>query len=261
MIDELAERAGADPVEFRLRHVADIRAQDLMRRVAAVAGWQAQTPGSRGEPGADGLLRGRGFAYARYVHSAFPGVGAAWAAWVIDLTVDPTTGGVTIGHVVVGQDTGMMVNPDGVRHQIHGNVIQTLSRVLREEVMFDRNGVSSRDWGLYPIMSFCELPSIEVVLMERQSEEPLGAGESASVPGPAAVANALFDATGLRFRKAPFTPEKIRAALFDSVGGARPTAQRTAHGATCGPGGDAPPTTRHYAQAAAPDDGGPGAAR
>jgi isoquinoline 1-oxidoreductase len=239
MIDELAERAGADPLEFRLRHMEDVRAQDLMRRVAEVAGWQAQAPGSRGEPGVDGLLEGRGFAYARYVHSTFPGIGAAWAAWAIHLTVDPATGSVTIGHVVVGQDTGMIVNPDGVRHQIHGNVIQTLSRVLKEEVMFDRGGVTSRDWGLYPIMNFCEIPSIEVVLMERQSEEPLGAGESASVPGPAAVANALFDATGMRFRTAPFTPEKIRAAMREAGPsvprgrdrGARPTAQRPAQGA------------------------------
>jgi isoquinoline 1-oxidoreductase len=244
MIDELAARAGADPVEFRLRHVADVRAQDLMRRVAAVAGWQTHAAGSRGVAGADGLLRGRGFAYARYVHSAFPGVGAAWAAWAIDLSVEPTTGGVTIGHVVVGQDTGMMVNPDGVRHQIHGNVIQTLSRVLREEVMFDRNGVTSRDWGLYPIMSFCEVPSIEVVLMERQSEEPLGAGESAAVPGPAAVANALFDATGVRFRQAPFTPEKIRAAMLgpgsvpDPARGARPKARRPDQGRGTQPGTD-----------------------
>jgi isoquinoline 1-oxidoreductase len=212
MIDELAVEAGADPIEFRLRHLSDARARDLIRRVAAVAGWWPSR-GSRGAVGTDRLLHGRGFAYARYVHSRFPGVGAAWAAWAIELTVDPETGAVAIDRLIVGQDTGMIVNPDGVRHQIHGNVIQTLSRVLQEEVTFDRRGVTSRDWGLYPITGFCDIPPIEVVLMDRQSEDPMGAGESASVPGPAAVANALFDATGRRFRRPPFTPDRVRAAF------------------------------------------------
>jgi isoquinoline 1-oxidoreductase len=218
MIDELAVETGADPIEFRLRHLSDARARDLIRRVAAVAGWPADggsqsNRGSRGVAGTGGLLHGRGFAYARYVHSRFPGVGAAWAAWAVELTVDSETGAIAIDRLIVGQDTGMVVNPDGVRHQIHGNVIQTLSRVLQEEVSFDRRGVTSRDWGLYSIMGFCDVPPIEVVLMDRQCEEPLGAGESASVPGPAAVANALFDATGRRFRRPPFTPDRVCAAL------------------------------------------------
>ncbi len=212
MIDELAVAAGADPVEFRLRHLSDPRARDLIRRVAAVAAWPPGA-GSRGVAGTDGVLHGRGFGYARYVHSRFPGVGAAWAAWAIELTVDPDTGALAIDRLIVGQDTGMIVNPDGVRHQIHGNVIQTLSRVLQEEVSFDRRGVTSRDWGLYSITGFCDIPPIEVVLMDRQSEEAMGAGESASVPGPAAVANALFDATGRRFRRPPFTPDRVCAAL------------------------------------------------
>jgi len=216
MMDELAEAAHADPVEFRLRHLSDSRARDLIRRVAMTAAWQPGGRGSRGVPGLDGLLHGSGFAYARYVHSRFPGVGAAWAAWALALTIDTATGAVKIQRLTVGQDTGMVVNPDGVRHQIHGNVIQTLSRVLLEEVSCDHNGVTSRDWGLYPILNFCDIPPIEVILMERQSEEPLGAGESASVPGPAAVANALFDATGQRFRQPPFTAEKLVMALASS---------------------------------------------
>lgn len=213
MIDELAEAAGADPVDYRLRNLDDARAVALIDATAKHAGWQPRTPGSRGKPDADGVLHGRGVAYARYVHSKFPGFGAAWAAWVIDLGVDAATGRVRVQRIVVGQDTGMVINPDGVRHQIHGNVVQTLSRCLLEKVDFDQAGVSSREWGGYPIIGFKDLPAIDVLQMPRQDEPPMGAGESASVPGPAAIANALFDATGRRFYEAPFTPEAVRAAL------------------------------------------------
>ncbi|MGE8317317.1 MAG: molybdopterin cofactor-binding domain-containing protein [Comamonas sp.] len=213
MIDELAQAAGADPVDYRLRHLDDQRAAELIAATAEQAGWQRGQCGSRGQPGADGLLHGRGVAYARYVHSRFPGFGAAWAAWVIDLSVEPASGRISLRRVVVGQDTGMVVNPDGVRHQVHGNVIQTLSRSLIERVAFDAQGVASREWGGYPIIGFRDLPPIEVLLMPRQDEPPMGAGESASVPGPAAIANALFDATGRRFYAAPFTPEAVRAGL------------------------------------------------
>ncbi len=213
MIDDLAEAAGADPVEYRLRNLDDARAVALIDATAKHAGWQPRTPGSRGKPDADGVLHGRGVAYARYVHSKFPGFGAAWAAWVIDLSVDAATGRLRVQRIVVGQDTGMVINPDGVRHQIHGNVVQTLSRCLLEKVDFDQAGVSSREWGGYPIIGFKDLPAIDVLQMPRQDEPPMGAGESASVPGPAAIANALFDATGRRFYEAPFTPEAVRAAL------------------------------------------------
>ncbi|KWR89733.1 xanthine dehydrogenase family protein molybdopterin-binding subunit [Cupriavidus sp. IDO] len=213
MIDELAAEAGVDPVDFRLRHLPDPRAAELLRAVANAAGWQRGVQGSRGTPDADGQLRGRGVAYARYVHSRFPGFGAAWAAWVVDLSVDAATGRIKVDKLVVGQDTGMMVNPDGVRHQIHGNVVQSLSRVLKEQVCFDADGVASREWGSYPLLTFPEIPPIEVVLMPRQSEPPLGAGESASLPGAPAIANALFDAIGVRLRRPPFVPETVLAAL------------------------------------------------
>lgn len=213
MIDELAQAVGADPVQFRLRHLDDARAVALIDATAKRAGWQAGASGSRGKPDEDGMLHGRGVAYARYVHSKFPGFGAAWAAWVIDLCVDAATGRIRVTRIVVGQDTGMIVNPDGVRHQIHGNVNQTLSRCLLEKVDFDAAGVASREWGGYPIIGFKDLPDIDVLLMPRQDEPPMGAGESASVPGPAAIANALFDATGKRFYEAPFTPEAVRAVL------------------------------------------------
>ncbi|OAJ59859.1 aldehyde dehydrogenase [Paraburkholderia ginsengiterrae] len=213
-IDELAEQAGVDPVEFRLRHLTDPRAIDLVKAVADKAGWEPRNAERKEEEG--DIARGRGFAYARYVHSKFPGFGAAWSAWVADVEVNRKSGELAVTRVVVGQDTGTMVNPDGVRHQIHGNVIQTTSRALKERVTFGENAVTSQEWGAYPILTFREVPVIDVVMMPRHGEPPMGAGESASLPGAAAIANALYDATGVRFRRPPFTPETIRAALADS---------------------------------------------
>ncbi len=211
-IDECATEAAADPVEYRLRHLADERGAALVRAVAERAGWTPRTaPGSGGGEG--DLLYGRGFAYAVYVHGRFPGTAAAWSAWVADVAVNRRTGEVAVTRVTAGQDTGMMVNPAGVRHQIHGNVIQSTSRALVEQVQFDRTAVVSREWGAYPILTFPQVPAIDVVLMPRQDMAPLGAGESASVPSAAAIANAVFDATGVRFRELPLTPERVRAGL------------------------------------------------
>ena len=216
-IDELAAEAGVDPIEFRLRHLPDERAGALTRAVAAKAGWQSRTkPGTAGKTG--DILHGRGFAYALYVHGPFPGTAAAWSAWVADVDVNTRTGEVAVTKVVVGQDSGLMINPAGVRHQIHGNVIQSTSRVLTEQVAFSDEAVTSRDWGTYQIMSFDQLPAIETVLMPRPSEPPLGSGESASVPSAAAIANAIYDATGVRFRSPPFTPERV----LEGLGGANP---------------------------------------
>ena len=213
-IDELATAAGADPVAYRLQHLKDPRAIELVRATAERAGWIAHTrPQQR--PAHGDKLKGQGFAYARYVHSKFPGFGSAWAAWVADVEVDKRTGEVHVSRVVVGHDAGLMINPAGVQQQVHGNVLQTTSRALKERVRLDAgtNVVASREWGSYPILSFREVPVVEVLLMPRPGEPPLGAGESSSVPGTAAIANAIFDATGVRFRNPPFTPEVVRAAL------------------------------------------------
>ena len=211
-IDELAFAAGVDPVEYRLRYLRDPRAIDLLKETVAQAGWEPRTaPRMRSDD--DGVLHGQGVAYALYVHSTFPGFGAAWSAWVADVAVDPRSGEVTVSRVVAGQDAGLMINPDGVRHQLQGNVIQSVSRVLKEEVRFDRKAVTSREWGAYPILTFPELPAIQPVLLSRPDQPPMGAGESASVPSAAAIANAIFDATGVRFREVPFTPERIKAGL------------------------------------------------
>jgi len=211
-IDELATEAGADPIEYRLRYLKDKRAIDLVNAVAERAGWTPRP--HRHEPAAEGdIVRGRGFAYALYVHSKFPGYGAAWSAWIADVAVNKATGDVSVTRVVAGQDSGLMINPEGVRHQIHGNVIQSTSRALMEEVSFDRNAVTSREWGAYPIITFPDIPKIDVLMLPRQDQPPLGVGESASVPSAAAIANAIFDATGVRFREPPFTPERILRGL------------------------------------------------
>jgi nicotinate dehydrogenase subunit B len=211
-IDEAATEAGVDPVEYRLRYLKDSRAVDLVKAVAARANWTPRP--AREERAAEGdILRGRGFAYALYVHSKFPGYGAAWSAWIADVAVNKATGDVSVTRVVAGQDSGLMINPDGVRHQIHGNVIQSTSRALMEEVTFDRASVTSREWGAYPIITFPDIPAIDVLMIPRPDKPPLGVGESASVPSAAAIANAIFDATGVRFRELPFTPERILAGL------------------------------------------------
>ncbi|WP_178117442.1 MULTISPECIES: molybdopterin cofactor-binding domain-containing protein [unclassified Pseudomonas] len=211
-IDELAFAAGVDPVEYRLRYLHDERAIDLVKSTAERAAWTPRTAPMQ-TPNEDQLLRGRGFAYARYIHSKFPGFGAAWAAWVADVAIDRQTGDVSVTRVVIGHDSGMMINPAGVQHQIHGNVIQSTSRVLKERVTFEESTVASKEWGGYPILTFPEVPQIDVLMMPRQDQPPMGAGESASVPSAAAIANAIYDATGIRFRELPITPERVLAAL------------------------------------------------
>ena len=225
-IDELATAAEVDPLQYRLAHMSDERAKDVLQATADKAGWKshtkAQQQAAQGE-----WLQGQGVAYARYTHSKWPGFGAAWAAWVADVQVHKTTGEVQVKRVVVGHDAGRVINPKGVEQQVHGNVLQTTSRALLEQIQTDSvNGsVTSAEWGSYPILNFNQVPVIEVVQMPRPLQDPLGAGESSSVPGTAAIANAIFDATGVRFRNPPFTPEVVRAALHPLAAPATPAPQ------------------------------------
>ena len=213
-IDELATAAGVDPVEFRLRHLRDPRAAELVRATREKAAWKPHTEPQQ-QVAQGQILHGQGFAYARYVHSKWPGYGAAWAAWVADVEVNRNTGEVHVRRVVVGHDAGLVINPAGIEQQVHGNVLQTTSRALKERVQFTpgSNTVASQEWGSYPILNFREVPVIEVLHLSRPGDPALGAGESSSVPGTAAIANAIFDATGVRLREPPFTPEVVRAAL------------------------------------------------
>jgi nicotinate dehydrogenase subunit B len=204
-IDELATEAGVDPVEYRLRYLKDQRAVDLDHAVAVRAGWVPRP--ARQEPEAEGdIVRGRGFAYALYVHSKFPGYGAAWSAWIADVAVNKATGDVSVTRVVTGQDSGLMINPDGVRHQIHGNVIQSTSRALMEQVSFDRNAVTAREWGAYPIIKFPDVPKIDVLMLPRQDQPPLGRNPRLCRAPPSPTP---FMMRPERFRELPFTPERI----------------------------------------------------
>ena len=211
-IDEAAAAAAVDPIEYRLRYLHDPRVRDLVLQTAERANWQPHT--KWGSLGADGdILHGRGFAYALYVHGKFPGEQAAWSAWVADVEVNRTSGDVFVTRITNGHDAGLMINPAGVQHQIHGNVIQSISRATREAVSFSQGMPAVREWGSYPIITFPELPQIDTLMINRPEQPPLGVGESASVPSAAAIANAIYDACGVRFREPPFTPEKIRAGL------------------------------------------------
>ena len=205
-IDELAAVAGADPVDFRLRHLRDQRAIDVVRAAASLASWQPRIGAAA--LAENPIARGRGFAYAQYENEN------AYAAMVADVEVDRRTGAIRVRRVFVAHDCGLIVNPDGVRNQIEGNVVQTISRTLKEEVRFDRRRVTSLDWQSYPLLRFSEVPdAIEITLIDRRDQPSVGAGEPAACPVPAAIANAVFAATGVRLRRVPFTPERVKGAL------------------------------------------------
>ena len=130
------------------------------------------------------------------------------------MEVNKTTGQVAVKRIVCAHDCGLMVNPDGVMNQVEGNVIQGVSRAMYEEVMFDTNGaVTSLDWATYPILRFPDLPELDVVLINRPEMHPLGAGEGATIPPAAAIANAIYDAVGVRLREGPFTPKRVLAGM------------------------------------------------
>ncbi len=213
-MDEMAAAAGADPVEFHLRYLYDPRAIDVIQGAADAAGWETRPSGpeTAATTTTAGPLTGRGIAFARY-ETEF-----AYAAVVAEVEVDPSNGNVRVTRVVVGHDCGLIINPDGLNNQIEGNVIQGIGRALKEEVTWDDHQVTSLDWAGYRILTFAEVPTIETVLIDRPEEDALGAGEPAICPVVAAVGNAIFDATGVRLRTVPFTPESLLAALGGSAG-------------------------------------------
>ena len=206
--DELASAAGIDPVDFRLRGLTDPRAIEVIKRAAEMIGWQARPSPSTTAQG--NLARGRGFAYVRYKQAE------NYIAMAMDVTVDRSSGQIHVQRVTCAHDSGLVINPDSLRNQIEGSIVQTLSRAMHEEVKFDRSHVTSIDWASYPILTFPEMPAIEVALIDRPTLPPLGAGEASTAPVAAALANAVFDATGLRLRSAPFTPARVKAGLMRS---------------------------------------------
>jgi len=206
-MDELATTAAADPVQFRQRHLSDPRANAVVAAVAKLAGWVPR-PAPRKRPPGSGVSRGRGIAFAQY-ENAF-----AYVATVADVDVNHATGEVRVARVFVAHDCGLIVNPDGLRNQIEGSVVQTISRALKEEVTFDGSGVTSVDWRSYPILTFPEVPErIEIALINHPERPALGAGEPTACTVPAAIGNAIADATGVRLRTVPFTAERVKEAL------------------------------------------------
>jgi CO/xanthine dehydrogenase Mo-binding subunit len=195
-MDELAHAAGADPVEFRLRHLKDPRARAVIETVVAKAGWR------KGEKG-DGT-RGRGIGFARYKN------GAAYVAVVVDVEVGNE---IAVKRAWAAIDAGLVINPDGLVNQTEGGVIQTVSWALKEAIQYDRTRILTSNWSDYPILTFEDSPPVEVTVVNRPDEPPLGAGEGAQGPTVAAIANAVHNAMGVRLRDMPFTRERVLAAL------------------------------------------------
>jgi CO/xanthine dehydrogenase Mo-binding subunit len=203
-VDELAAFVGADPLDFRLSHLNDPRAAELLVRLATLAKWEKR-PSPQRNPQID-VVAGRGISYAKDWPSP------TYVGAVAEIEVDRRTGEIRVQRFFVAHDCGQVVNPDGVINQIEGNIIQTVSRTLKEELLFDRSAVISLHWATYPILTFPEVPDVIVELIDRPTEKPSGAGEPASAVVPAAISNAVFDALGVRLRSVPFTPAKVMAA-------------------------------------------------
>jgi len=198
-IDELAAAAEADPIAFRLAHLKDKRAQAVIEAAAKAAGWKAGAEG-------DGV-HGRGFGFAQYKNAA------CYVAVVVDLEVDRATGALRVTRAFAVADAGQVINPDGLKNQIEGGIIQSASWTLHEEVRFSPEGIVSRDWRGYPILTMPEAPHIATVLIDRPDQPSLGAGEASVGPAAAAIANAFAHATGKRLRDLPFNAARVKAAL------------------------------------------------
>jgi nicotinate dehydrogenase subunit B len=214
-MDEIAAETGADPVAFRLAWLTDERAREVVRRAADRFGWASRRMKGNG----DGEGRGTGFAFARYKNLA------SYCAVAMEVRVDRDSGEIHVPRVVAAVDSGEAVNPDGIRNQIEGGIVQSLSWTTLEAVGFDKTHRTSFDWSAYPILRFPAVPSrIEVQVIDRPGQPFLGAGEAAQGPAAAALANAVADALGIRIRDMPLSPARLRAALRPAPAGTRQAA-------------------------------------
>ena len=203
-IDEVAAIANADPIEFRLRHIKDPRDIALLNAVKEKSGWQSRPSPRRDQVGAK--VSGRGLAYSQR--------NGTRVAIVAEVEIDRATGKIFAKKFTVAHDCGQIINPDGLVKCIEGNIVQGISRTLWEEVTFDSKAVTSVDWMTYPILDITETPqTIDIVLINRPEVAPAGAGEPSIRPVAAAIANAIFDATGVRIRRVPFSPDRVKGAL------------------------------------------------
>jgi nicotinate dehydrogenase subunit B len=206
-MDELATAAKADPLAFRRAHLAnDARALDLLAAIEKLGAWQARPSAANVDRNA-ATAKGRGLSFVRYENTE------AYVACIADVLVDRKTGSVRVERFAIAHDCGLIVNPNGLRNQIEGNAIQAMSRALKEQVTFNTSGVTSLDWHSYPIVRFSDVPEVEIVLVNRPHEPILGAGEATTTVIAPAIGNAIHDATGVRLREAPFTPDRVAAAL------------------------------------------------
>lgn len=214
-MDEVAAKVGADPVAFRLAHLEDDRAIAVVEAATNEAGW-SPSGGSGGS--------GMGVSFALYTNQNGPS--SAYMCYVAQVEVDADSGAVRVVKVIAAIDPGLVVNPDGLKNQVEGGVIQGMSWCMKEQVTFDRSIVTSHDWVTYPILTFPEVPEIEVVVIDRKDQPSKGIGEPVTVPIAAAIANAIHDATGARIRELPLTRDRVKAALFEAQ--ATPTAPAVA---------------------------------
>jgi CO/xanthine dehydrogenase Mo-binding subunit len=203
-MDEVAHTLNIDPLELRLRHVKDARDVAVLKAVAEKAGWQSRPSPRRDQTG--NKVSGRGIAYSQR--------NGTRVAIVAEIDIDRTTGKIYGRKFTVAHDCGLIINPDGLKRAIEGNIVQGLSRTLWEETKFDTKSVTSVDWVSYPILDITETPAVvDVVLIDRPNVPASGAGEPSMRPLAAAVANAIFDATGVRIRRVPFTPDRVKQAM------------------------------------------------
>ena len=203
-MDEIAAVAGADPVEFRIKHLEDDRAKAVLTAAAQKAGWDTRPSPKKASGGDIATGRGIGLSTRR----------GTYVGTVAEVEVNRKTGAVRVTRFVCAHDCGLIINPEALRTTIEANLMQSISRSLKEEVTFNRSNVTSVDWITYPVARASDIPDrVEVILINHPELPSSGAGEPSSRAIAAAIANAVFDATGARVRQAPLTPERVKAAL------------------------------------------------
>jgi CO/xanthine dehydrogenase Mo-binding subunit len=196
-----------DTLELRVKYTdpADKRGLEVLDRLAKIAKWEKRPSPQKNVSG--NVVKGRGMSYVKYE------LVRTYVGSVAEIEIDRTTGVIHVSKFYIVHDCGQIINPNGVKSQIEGNVIQTVSRTLKEELTFDRGMVTSLDWASYPILTFPEVPEIVIELIDRPTEKPWGAGEPTAAVVSSSISNAVFDATGVRLRSVPFKRDKVKAAL------------------------------------------------
>jgi CO/xanthine dehydrogenase Mo-binding subunit len=206
-MDEVAAHVKADPVEYRLRHLSHARLSAAVRAAAKAANWESR-PSPRPGRQRTGRATGRGIACVCYEGDN------GYVAMIADVAVDWNTGRIEVTRLVVAQDSGPISNPDGIRSQIEGGSVQGISRALGEEVTWDDRKITSIDWRTYRTLSVgFAPPTMDIVLLNQTDVEAMGSGEASITIVAPAIGNAVFDATGVRLREVPFTPERVLRAL------------------------------------------------